>query len=1014
MVKNDAGIWVPDYKNIFVLPSKEVMAQRKLDAMEELAEIRAWGLRNPVKWIEFMFGVELLDIQKYAIQMSWNKKYALWLATRNMGKALALDTPIPTPDGYKLMSDLEIGDYVFGDDGEPTQIVNTSPIFYDHTCYKVSFEDGEEIIADADHLWEVKAKDCRPAIRVLNTEQMSNNFVHRRKDGKGVEYKYRVKISSPLEYPKKDLPIHPYILGVWLGDGCSEDGYITSHISDSIDMISNIESFGYFVSSVKEDSGNNYRIRIQDEYGVPLKTLLRENDLLDNKHIPNIYFTGSVEQRLYLLQGLMDTDGFVAANSTYCEFSQKSEQLIIDFCKLLDSLSIKYSKKYRSTICNGKYFDSYRIQFYSSKEFPCVKMQRKFNRLPDKTSERQKYKSIVNIEKVPTVPTKCIRVDNNSHLFLCGTKNTVTHNSTLVGLYIMARTMLVNNCRCYICSGTATQSAETYLKIENIAKDKIESFLGLTDIYLGEVVTTPNSDGWVHNPAGFTYSLYNGSFVKTINSNVDASRGFRAELCVLDECAFLGEEVFQVIEPFTAQDKNFRLGKDKSGKEIDVKALPRELPNQMLYCSSAGEKDGFFYTKYKQYALQQMCGSRDHMVLDVNCDVMMKATKNGRGCDFSLLDKQKVDNAMRENKEKALREYYNIFTSDGGADAIFKRSMIVKNSTIRPPIMFNDTKDRLFALAYDPARSMDNSFVLVGEYYKDSSDNWRMRIANGINFMDLSKKNKTPMRTPEQVKKLKQLILDYNGDGVDDYTNISNIFIDAGSGGAGVNIADYLMEDWYEEGHEGEQKYLHRGLIDKEQSSDYVKKFPNAVDKIRLLPPTMYKSIIYEAAIEMMRLDLIDFTAEYDNKGYLTMLDIDEKEMAKAKKDLIAKYKDKSMSKGELDRLVEEELQERNLASTKIYKLSPDEELGLVQIDSLKEEMVNMVRKKRESGKDGFELSTEKQNKLHDDRSYCFSMLCYGLSELRREHIKNKKRPKKENIAAAMPIRKGVVRKMFS
>ena len=76
--------------------------------------------------------------------------------------------------------------------------------------------------------------------------------------------------------------------------------------------------------------------------------------------------------------------------------------------------------------------------------------------------------------------------------------------------------------------------------------------------------------------------------------------------------------------------------------------------------------------------------------------------------------------------------------------------------------------------------------------------------------------------------------------------------------------------------------------------------------------------------------------------------------------------------------------------------------------------MVNMVRKKRESGKDGFELSTEKQNKLHDDRSYCFSMLCYGLSELRREHIKNKKRPKKENIAAAMPIRKGVVRKMFS
>ena len=592
-------------------------------------------------------------------------------------------------------------------------------------------------------------------------------------------------------------------------------------------------------------------------------------------------------------------------------------------------------------------------------------------------------------------------------LWLC-TRN--YGKSTLLALYYMTRGMLLNNCRCYICAGTSDQSIETFEKIVSIAKNEIESFTGLTDVFRNEVVINmTNNDGFIRNPAGFTYRLYNGSFVKTLNSNVNAKRGKRAEAVCFDESGFLDEEVFQVIEPYTAQDKNFKMG-----GSVNVTTLPKELPNQLLYTSSASTTDSYFYKKYKEYSKAMIWGSKDHFVADINCEIMFNATYRGKIYPASLLTKEKVDNAMRENKEKALREYYNIFTSDGGADAIFKRSMIVKNSTIRPPIMFNDTKDRLFALAYDPARSMDNSFVLVGEYYKDSSDNWRMRIANGINFMDLSKKNKTPMRTPEQVKKLKQLILDYNGDGVDDYTNISNIFIDAGSGGAGVNIADYLMEDWYEEGHEGEQKYLHRGLIDKEQSSDYVKKFPNAVDKIKLLPPTMYKSIIYEAAIEMMRLDLIDFTAEYDNKGYLTMLDIDEKEMAKAKKDLIAKYKDKSMSKGELDRLVEEELQERNLASTKIYKLSPDEELGLVQIDSLKEEMVNMVRKKRESGKDGFELSTEKQNKLHDDRSYCFSMLCYGLSELRREHIKNKKRPKKENIAAAMPIRKGVVRKMLS
>lgn len=482
----------------------------------------------------------------------------------------------------------------------------------------------------------------------------------------------------------------------------------------------------------------------------------------------------------------------------------------------------------------------------------------------------------------------------------------------------------------------------------------------------------------------------------------------RCECLCFDECSWLDEEVFAVLEPYTIQDKNFKLGGG-----IDVTTLPKELPNQLLYASSAGSMDAYYYKKYKEYSKQMILGSKNHFVADLNCEVMFSPTYRGKVYPVSLLTKDKVDNAMRENKEKALREYYNIFTSDGGADAIFKRSTITKNSTVRPPIMFNDTKDRLFALAYDPARSMDNSFVLIGEYYKDETDNWRMRIANGVNFADFGKKNKTPMRTPEQIKKLKELILDYNGDGVDDYTNIHALFIDAGSGGAGVNIADYLMEDWYEEGHEGDKKYLHRGLIDAIESADYVKKFPNAVDKVRLLSPTMYKSIIYEAAIEMMRLDLIDFTAEYDNKSYLTMIDVDEDEVKNLKKQLYEQYKDKNLSKSEIDKLVEEELENYNIGSTKIYKLSPDEEMGLVQIDALKEEMVNMVRKKRESGKDGFELSTEKQGKLHDDRSYCLALLAYGLSELRREHIKNKKRPKKENVAKMMPIRKGKIFKMF-
>ena len=121
---------------------------------------------------------------------------------------------------------------------------------------------------------------------------------------------------------------------------------------------------------------------------------------------------------------------------------------------------------------------------------------------------------------------------------------------------------------------------------------------------------------------------------------------------------------------------------------------------------------------------------------------------------------------------------------------------------------------------------------------EDGSIDKRGRIVNVINLLDVGKKIKSPMRTPDQIDYLKKVILDYNA-GADAYGNIINIYIDAGSGGGGVNIADYLMADWTDEAG-----IEHRGLIDKEYSADYVKQFPNAVDKIRLMSPSTFKSII--------------------------------------------------------------------------------------------------------------------------------------------------------------------------
>lgn len=257
---------------------------------------------------------------------------------------------------------------------------------------------------------------------------------------------------------------------------------------------------------------------------------------------------------------------------------------------------------------------------------------------------------------------------------------------------------------------------------------------------------------------------------------------------------------------------------------------------------------------------------------------------------------------------------------------------------------------------------MDNSIITVFEVYEEKQVNGdidiRARVVNCVNLIDVGKKMKTPMQTPDQVKYLKQMILDYNG-GADGYGNIIAVVIDAGSGGAGVNIADYLMDDW-----ETADGIVHRGLIDKEYSKDYISRFPNAVDKVKLLSPSAYKSIIYESMIEMLNQNKVSFTASYDNKGYLTIFDVDNDLMAKERERITAELKKKKLNQIDFEDSLHEELSKIQSVNTKVIKLDWREELALANIDAMKEELCNMVRKRREA-KDTFELTPEKANKMH-------------------------------------------------
>ena len=479
---------------------------------------------------------------------------------------------------------------------------------------------------------------------------------------------------------------------------------------------------------------------------------------------------------------------------------------------------------------------------------------------------------------------------------------------------------------------------------------------------------------------------------------------------IFDECGFLSEEMMSVYAAFAIVNKSFKSGKDRDGNTIDrnrLRCIPSNIPNQLFYISSASSTDTEFYKLYRDFSKQQLMGNPDYFVAHVDCELAFNPTIRGEVME-PLLSRSTVEAAMRSNPEKARREYYCEFTSDAGTNAIIRRGAITRNEKTYKPVLENDTGERKIVICYDPARSRDNSVILIGEIYKVENDGdieYKGRLLNCINLIDIGKKRKSPMQTPEQVEYLKEVILDYNKGGDENYSNIIGVYIDAGSGGGGVNIADFLMEDWI--GKDGKK---HKGLIDKEYSKDYVKKFPNAVDKIHLMSPTKYKSEMYEAMIEMINQDKVEFTASYDSKGYITIFDIEEEKLEKEKEKITKKLKAKNLSEEEFEDQMNEELRKIQNVKTKTVKLDWAEEIALGGIDALKEEIVNMVRIKRESAKDGFELTPEKRSSLHDDRAYCMSMFGYALSEERRKNITSKRKTSPDNVLEfvnSLPITRG-------
>ena len=127
----------------------------------------------------------------------------------------------------------------------------------------------------------------------------------------------------------------------------------------------------------------------------------------------------------------------------------------------------------------------------------------------------------------------------------------------------------------------------------------------------------------------------------------------RGNLVVFDECGWLDQNMMQVYAAFTIVNKDLKLGGNIDSETI--KSIPKEIPNQLFYISSASSIDTPFYEKYRDFSKQMILGNKDYFVADINCDVVIRGTVGGKIYPASLLTQETVYAEMRNNQEKAMR-----------------------------------------------------------------------------------------------------------------------------------------------------------------------------------------------------------------------------------------------------------------------------------------------------------------------------------------------------------------------
>lgn len=409
------------------------------------------------------FGVDVLDIIlrpltsiEFVIPHTLARRERLILTGfEGMGKVLDVSTKIPTPSGFSTMGGLNVGDQVFDKDGRPCNVVAKSDVHIpSEGCFKLTFSDGLEFIAGGAHQWltytqaergaearyaKADARGLQPrgtrqerkySPKVRVTEEIRETLWAR----PGF-INHSIKVNGSLDLPAKDLPIDPYLLGVWLGDGTTLAGSVCVATRDW-GIHEQVVARGAGIVSIAEEKNSCSMVRYEG-----LQAALRENDLLGNKHIPAPYLRASHQQRLDLLAGICDTDGFCNSRGeaggrgngqSVIEVTFMLENLAHDLMELIRSLGVIPSMYVGDATIDGvSYGPKYRVVFTSPFN-PFLACEFKRDRWRPLRTARSQHRYINSVERVPDRWMQCIQVDSPDGTYLAGEELLVTHNSNLM------------------------------------------------------------------------------------------------------------------------------------------------------------------------------------------------------------------------------------------------------------------------------------------------------------------------------------------------------------------------------------------------------------------------------------------------------------------------------------------------------------------------------------------------------------------------------------------------------